>query len=87
MDAFHLIIFNLFHTFRVPLNASVPLIASIVALRPSLEELMGRACEEPEALNEPSEMDQSLLTIVRGACKPGAGSVGVENTQEMSGAR
>ena len=62
-------------------------VAAIAALRPALENMLERACEEPETTNEPSQMDQQLLSIVRSLCKPGAASVGVENNQEMGGAR
>lgn len=60
-------------------------VAAIAALRPSMEKMIERACEEPEGTQELSEMDQQLLAIVRGLCKPGAATVGVENGN-MAGA-
>lgn len=69
------------------MNAPIESMASIAALRSQLESLIARACEDPESTQEPSEMDQSLLTIVRSLCKPGAATVGVENVQEVGGSR
>jgi len=51
-----------------------------------MESLIGRICEDPETAQEPSESDQNLLAIVRGLCKPGAASVGVENEQDAGAA-
>lgn len=72
--------------YRIPLNAPVETLAAIAALRPSMESLIGRICEDPETAQEPSESDQNLLAIVRGLCKPGAASVGVENEQDAGAA-
>lgn len=72
-------------TFRIPLNAAVETVATIAALRQPLEELLEKACEEPESISEQSNLDQELLGIIRGLCKPGAATVGVENNQQMSG--
>ncbi|XP_067933886.1 ATP-dependent RNA helicase A protein-like isoform X2 [Watersipora subatra] len=69
----------------IPLNVAVETVARIAALRQALEQLLERACEEPEATSEPSENDQQLLKIVRSLCKPGAAMVGVENSQHMGG--
>lgn len=71
--------------FRIPLNAPVESIAGVAALRSSLENLIARACEDPESTQEPTEMDQTLMSVVRAMCKPSAATVGVENVQEVGG--
>lgn len=69
------------------MNVTTESVASIVALRPALEELLNRACCDPESIQEPAESDQTLLNLVRGLCRPGIGTVGVENEQDMTTSR
>lgn len=56
----------------------------MTALRPSLEDLMGRVCSDPDTVKEPMEEDQSLQAIIREMCKPDASTVGVDNSNRPS---
>ena len=52
--------------------------AQIVALRPSLEELVVKTTNNPEGVSEPEALDADLMGLIRNLSKPSAGKFGLK---------
>ena len=49
----------------IKLNIGHRLASSILAMRPAVEALIVRMCEEPDKIAEPTEEDKALITLIQ----------------------
>ncbi|XP_063239995.1 ATP-dependent RNA helicase A isoform X2 [Bacillus rossius redtenbacheri] len=62
----------------INLDMDARVAAMLVALRPALEGLVVRASRDPEAISEPSPLDDKVVNVIRQLCKLNAGRFGME---------
>ena len=53
----------------IKLNIGHRLASSILAMRPAVEALIVRMCEEPDKIAEPTEEDKALITVIQVSVK------------------